>query len=136
MTTTKRGVDGNSELYLRVKDKMRDGLKLFTNFTNKWKADLDTSKGLKEAVGSLTFDEVLERTRPYSKSAANFPNATIYQPALPIPQTAVTHRWIRYRKPIGEVDAVARHFFDTVNVKPSDVGEEAFNFALTEAAGE
>lgn len=37
LTTTKRGVDGNSELYLEVKEYMREGLKLFTNFTNKWK---------------------------------------------------------------------------------------------------
>ena len=36
-TTTKRGVDASSVLYLQVKNKMREGMKLFTDYTNRWK---------------------------------------------------------------------------------------------------
>jgi hypothetical protein len=36
-TTTKRGIDGNSELYLHVRDKMIEGMKIFTQYTNQWK---------------------------------------------------------------------------------------------------
>ena len=37
VTTTKRGLEASSDLYLAVKDVMREGLKHFTNFTNHWK---------------------------------------------------------------------------------------------------
>lgn len=37
MTTTKRGIDHSSALYIAVKDKICEGLKMFTNYTNQWK---------------------------------------------------------------------------------------------------
>ena len=37
MTTTKRGIDAQSDIYLYVKDKMIEGMKLFTQYTNVWK---------------------------------------------------------------------------------------------------
>ena len=37
MTTTKRGIDHSSAIYIAVKDKICEGLKMFTNYTNQWK---------------------------------------------------------------------------------------------------
>ena len=64
------------------------------------------------------------------RATANFEGGTIYQPDLPSPQAVITDRWIRFRKPIEEIDELARHYFDSVDVKPSEVGEEAFDRAL------
>ena len=43
-TTTKRGIDASSSLYLQVKNKMREGMKMFTAYTNHWKDNADESK--------------------------------------------------------------------------------------------
>jgi hypothetical protein len=37
LNTTKRGLDTSSEVYLIVLEQMREGLKKFTSFTNRWK---------------------------------------------------------------------------------------------------
>ena len=49
-TTTKRGVDANNRLYQEIKNKMREGTKKFTDFTNKWKANLPLIKRKLESV--------------------------------------------------------------------------------------
>ena len=43
-TTTKRGIDAASPLYLQVKNKMREGLKLFTTYTYWWKGKESEAK--------------------------------------------------------------------------------------------
>ena len=42
-TTTKRGIDASSPLYLRIKNKMCEGLRIYTDFTNKWKGRAEES---------------------------------------------------------------------------------------------
>lgn len=37
ITTTKRGIDASSELYLHIKERMREGMRLFTTYTSQWK---------------------------------------------------------------------------------------------------
>ena len=37
VSTTKRGLDVGSEVYLKVRQACIEGMKLFTDFTNKWK---------------------------------------------------------------------------------------------------
>jgi len=38
-TTTKRGIDASSALYLQVKNRMREGMQIFTNYTNSTPTD-------------------------------------------------------------------------------------------------
>ena len=42
-TTTKRGIDASSPLYLQIKNKMREGMRIFTDYTNKWKGRAEES---------------------------------------------------------------------------------------------
>lgn len=133
ITTTKRGVDGNSEIYLQIKDRMRTGLKLFTSFTNKWKKVPEQRDQLKEAVDEIGFEKAIEITRQYMRAAANFENAKFYQPVLPVPPAVATDRWIRFRRPIEEVETLSRHYFDAPDAKPSAVGERAFEIELAAA---
>ena len=55
MTTTKRGVDASSTVYLQVKTKMREGMKLFTDYTNRWKGRAEESRFQVDAGIPLTF---------------------------------------------------------------------------------
>ena len=56
-TTTKRGIDASSSLYLQVKNKMRDGMRIFTNFTNQWKGKGHESKEYIDSGMPLALDE-------------------------------------------------------------------------------
>jgi len=136
VTTTKRGVNSNSDLYLEVKNYMREGTKLFTNYTNRWKND---RKGEKRLVSSASVKEVrklfnsfprkqLERTRT--------PGDVRFIPALPLPEDARshrTHRWIRFSRPIREIAILSEYLFGNVEAEPSDVGDECFKRVLKDA---
>lgn len=134
ITTTKRGVDGNSELYLAVKNHMRDGLKLFTNFTNIWKKAPEQRDALRTNGESLTIQEVLKVVRESMRQSRREQTASTYVPTLPTPTAAPRERWIRFRKPIKEVEYLSKFFFDEADVAPSVVGEKAFGYCMEKAS--
>src|SRR5208282_6219848 len=57
-TTTKRGIDSSSPLYLQVKNKMREGMRLFTDYTNKWKGQAEESRKQIVAGEPLSFEQI------------------------------------------------------------------------------
>ena len=57
-TTTKRGVDANSRLYQEIKNKMREGTKKFTDFTNKWKTHESTIRSQLESIPLVSVPEI------------------------------------------------------------------------------
>jgi len=57
-TTTKRGIDASSPLYLQVKNKMREGMRIFTDYTNKWKERPDESRKQMEFGTPLAFEQI------------------------------------------------------------------------------
>ena len=57
-TTTKRGIDASSSLYLQVKNMMREGMLIFTNYTNKWKGNALESQRHIELGSECTLDEI------------------------------------------------------------------------------
>ncbi|HKQ49894.1 MAG TPA: ATP-binding protein [Phycisphaerae bacterium] len=136
-TTTKRGIDAASPLYLQVKNKMREGMALFTNYTNKWKgrelvqqarAQIDSAapagiEEIKQRVAKLRLTHVKSRLRGRQ-----------YKPTLPMPShTAGDTRRISYSKPLGEVEQVSDYLFDDDGQTPSVVGERCFDEILKEA---
>ena len=57
-TTTKRGIDASASLYLQVKNKMREGMLVFTNYTNKWKGDERESQKHIDAGSQYTLEKI------------------------------------------------------------------------------
>ncbi|WP_345779515.1 ATP-binding protein [Dyella sedimenti] len=134
LTTTKRGVDANSELYLQVKDFMRDGLKLFTNYTNRWKKRPTERKEREAQSPALTTvlpEEVAKRSDLKFTAIRKTIGGEQSRPDLPAPQT-FTDRWVRFSKPESEIKLLSQEFFGTPDAKPSEVGEECFARALRE----
>ncbi|CRX45677.1 TPA: ATP-binding protein [Yersinia enterocolitica] len=136
VTTTKRGIDGNSELYLAVKDYMRDGLKTFTSFTNKWKSfgNNNTVKSLSNKSISASSSEINELI-PKSKWKSN-PKAfggQVYKPTLPVPKVDSELKTIKYTVELTDFNLVADHFFDNRKVSGNELGKKLFDKALKEA---
>jgi len=137
ITTTKRGIDASSDIYLYVKKFMRQGLKTFTSYTNKWKANLVEEKQRAEkaqlVAPSELFAQIPERkwiNVEKSKSERK------YIPLLPVPEPQngeVSKKNIRFSRPVKEIKIVAEYLCEDSDREPSEVGNECFEKVLREA---
>ncbi|BDR15658.1 ATP-binding protein [Vibrio sp. STUT-A11] len=136
LTTTKRGIEGNSELYLKVKDRIREGIKTFTSFTNRWKSrddkgqlSIQTGKSKNiaptEVVTSIPEDKWVQM-----RGEAN---AKKFVPNLPMPPKDSTNRRITFTRPIEEIKTISEFYFETGSTSPQEVGERCFDEALRRA---
>lgn len=136
-TTTKRGIDASSRLYLQVKNKMREGLRMFTDFTNKWKGR-DLARQAQKLIRQAEPKSLPElrsvasrlplRALPAGKTGKQ------YKPSLPMPpRRAVGDQRISFSRPAKEVNDVAQYLFDETGVSASSVGAKCFDRVLDEA---
>lgn len=135
-TTTKRGVDASSPLYLQVRQRMMEGMQIFTNYTNKWKGRPDESKEhMKAAKRQCTLDELKQEfpNLPSTNLSKGFGGAH-FKPKLPQPKPEPSSkRRISYSKNLDDIETVQNHLFGDEEVKPSQVGEKCFDQILKEA---
>jgi hypothetical protein len=134
-TTTKRGVDASSTLYLQIKNKMREGMQIFTDYTNRWKARPEDSRKQIEAGEPLSFEEIkIESERLiFTSTKSSFPMGKQFKPGLPQPKRISPQmRRITYFKPIAEVESVADYLYDDPGEHPAVVGERCFDIQLKE----
>lgn len=129
VSTTKRGVDVGSDVFLRAREKAIEGLKVFVAFTNKWKGrEEDTVEFFKSA------DMVSARKdiHVYRKGNNLRAGGKRYIPELPLPNEKSTKKRILYFKLQDEINKVSEYIFDE-KCSPSEVGEAAFDYLLEEA---
>lgn len=134
LTTTKRGIDASSNLYLSVKDYMREATKAFTNFTNKWKRLPQQRERIYKDSKALGITELRAAALSYPMSSIRkLDNASKYVPTLPVPRAPERAVRITYSKPRAEVQVVSEKLFADPDVEPKLVGEEAFDRVLKQA---
>ncbi len=136
-TTTKRGIDSSSIVYLRVKNKMREGMKIFIDYTNQWKGRSEEAKKYIESGKALTFEEIkleakktitLHETKKFALLGKQ------YRPTLPSPKEAEKKlRRISFTKNVGDIELVAKHLLGDAEALPSSVGERCFDLYLYSA---
>jgi hypothetical protein len=136
-TTTKRGIDASSALYLQIKNKMREGMRIFTDYTNKWKGRADESKRQIEASGTpLSFEEIkAESARlQFNSTKRSVPEGDQYKPTLPLPKKLDPRkRRISFLKDVEEVRTVGEYLFEDADKDASVVGEKCFDLILRDA---
>ena len=137
ITTTKRGVDGNSELYLSTKDFMREGLKFFTDFTNKWKNNSEERKDIvSTSVHSVsTTDNDFTTSIPQERwsTVRRSIGGQVYKPKLPLPKDTDPLRQIKFSRRHSEIKLVAEFIFDDQTQPPTEVGQYCFDDMLKKA---
>lgn len=137
-TTTKRNIDAQSELYLHVRDKMIEGMKLFTSYTNAWKTKEQVSASRSEFQRTSIVDlgELREQSpRLRMTTTRGAIEGRQYKPVLPRPKSTREEERISFKKPTKDVRRVSKHLFETPDKKPSEVGERCFDLVLEEAKG-
>ncbi len=145
LTTTKRGIDASSEIYLYIKNYMREGLKLFTSYTNKWKTNTFEEKKRISKATAISSTKVFELSTefpseawktPRKKGGKVFTNEKKYTPNLPIPKSPPPEsklRRINFFRTEEEIQLVSEYLFDDPERDSSEVGNECFSMILKEA---
>jgi hypothetical protein len=134
--TTKRGLDFSSRLYQRTLDRMREGLKIFTGFTNDWKAREEDVRKRIEPIPAI----------PYSSLKVNVDGLRLaetriglvgeqYRPRLPEPSNDATDVRISYKREIEVVTELASVLIPNYrDIRQTDlprrVGEATFDYAV------
>ncbi len=134
VTTTKRGIEASSELYLAVREVMQEGLKHFTNFTNHWKSHKEMRQRMMheaKVVDPLKAANAISTKRSDWTAVRKGLGGSKYVPSLPKPPRASeTTKTIRFTKPIKEFHLVAEYLFDDKDTDPEKVGKECFDRVL------
>lgn len=135
-TTTKRDVDASSTLYLQIKNKMREGMRIFTDYTNKWKNHPDESRKYMEAGELLSLEEIKAKSTQivFNATTKSVPPGEQYKPELPMPKKLEPRkRRISFVKGVEEIQTVAKYLLGEANADPSTVGELCFDLMLKDA---
>lgn len=134
-TTTKRGIDASSPLYLQIKNKMREGMRIFTDYTNKWKGREDESKKQIQRGARLSLTEIKTESQrlTFNATKRSIPPGDLYKPELPLPSIIEPmKRRISFVKEAAKIKKVAQYFGDS-DMEPSEVGEKCFDTIYGEA---
>lgn len=135
-TTTKRGIDAGSPLYLQVKNKMREGMRVFIDYTNRWKGRVEEAKKHIEGERVVAIDELRQEAKKlaFSSTKRAIPKGEQYKPELPLPKDLEPRkRRISFVKDLQDIETVSEHLFDDGEVDASTVGERCFDLILREA---
>lgn len=134
VTTTKRGIDTSSDLYLRIKDFMVEGMKLFTNHTNVWKKFKEEEKTIFTAAKSYNVRDIPKMVPAESwTNVRGSATERRYLPKLPTPVKIEEFKQIRFTKPIKDIKLVANYLFEDSDTESSMVGAECFELILKDA---
>ena len=127
-TTTKRGIDASSALYLQVKNRMREGMSIFTNYTNKWKGNASKSQQHIDSGQLYTLDEIeTESENLRLNNVRSGLKGEQFKPKLPLPRPEPSSKKrISYSKDLEDIETVKEYLLGEQEVSPSRVGEECF----------
>ncbi|MFD1255833.1 ATP-binding protein [Mucilaginibacter terrae] len=131
VTTTKRGLDTSSPVYAEVKNRIKEGIKYFTDFTNKWKSESEERTALfsdLKPIAALSLGHGQSELISATDKKRN--DEGIYQlPDLPKPVSIVNNdiRSITFKRHKDQIAAVRDTFIANPNVTPGDVGAWCFD---------
>lgn len=137
-TTTKRGLDFSSSLYQQVLNKMRDGMRLFVDFTNKWKSHAEEARAHVSPVPALTYSAIKGRSAQLSFAPVRVGlEGEQYKPKLPVtvvnsPDARISY--FRDKEAIRRLAEVALPEITEMKEKavPRAVGEYSFDYAYAQ----
>lgn len=136
-TTTKRGLNFSSGMYQQVLDRMREGIRLFIDFTNRWKSQEAVAKALVSPAPALQYSELRKRAEnmEFSTLRSGLRGAQ-YRPSLPLPpndSTDIRISYIREREQVYALAEVLLEDFQDLKSREKElkrkVGERSFDYS-------
>lgn len=133
LTTTKRGIDQEKEVYWLARDQVMEGLKIFIEFTNKWKGrEQETTDLFRNSTkeSALNFD--IKNFEKAVSVRGDDAKGKKFVPTLPMPSNKNPMKRISFLKPTDQIRILGEALLDDANAKPSDIGSVCFDRALKE----
>ena len=135
ISTTKRDLDTDSDVYRPARNAAIDGIILFIGFTNRW-------KGNEEAVDELLVPANQVEARSISLVAEKGRGVRgtqheerKYVPELPIPERGTSKRRVAFSRDIDEIRKLGEALLGDSTARPGDVGVAAWEETLRGQAG-
>ncbi|QDH68953.1 ATP-binding protein [Marilutibacter alkalisoli] len=139
VTTTKRALDTSSDVWLESLVKMKEGMRAWITYTNRWKNHPREDQASHWAdARPMSLSKVIEAVAPRA-SMKKGSTVLEFDPrkvkgALPEPKGSTpSSRRIIFSRPVEEVRIVSRMLFDDANEKPGIVGDKCFEIQLVKA---
>ncbi|GGJ56408.1 ATP-binding protein [Deinococcus roseus] len=131
-TTTKRGINTNSRVYLEAKNYMRNGMKKFTDFTNHWKRNQEEARSLFKGHRPTVYKEVIKELKKDTEIWTRSRRDDTLRYDIPLPRPEETNKMIviRFSKPKDLYNEVKYKLFEDDQISPSALGEFCFDYFL------
>ena len=130
ISTTKRDLDTNSDVYRPARNAAMDGIRQFVGFTNRW-------KGNEEAVDDLLVpgNQVEARTVTLVAEKGLVVRRTTHQerkyvPTLPMPERGTKKRRVAFSREVDEIRLLGEALLGDLNARAGDVGVAAWEEAM------
>jgi hypothetical protein len=138
ITTTKRALDTASEVWPEARAEMRDALRVWINYTNKWKNHPRSNQTEYWAQAKPVQIEAAVKKLESLPATSKADGALVYNPAkkgnLPNPPDNVpSSRKLVFSKPTDEIQKVSFYLFDRGDEKPGVIGDACFDVVFREA---
>ena len=130
ISTTKRDLDTDSEVYRPARNAAIDGIRLFVGFTNRWKGseeEVDTLLSSENRVEARSISLVSEKgtfVRGTDRQARQ------YVPKLPMPAKGTRKRRVAFSRDVDEVRKLGEALVGDGDARAGDVGVAAWEEAL------
>ena len=144
ITTTKRALDTSSDVWLQAISEMRDAMRVWINYTNKWKNHQRPDQTQYwEKTQPLALRTIISKVLK-QKIASKWGETLRYNPQkqgnkkiFPLPpKESPSLTKIVFSKPIEDIREVSEWLFDTSDEhSPSDVGAKCFDTVLKKSKG-
>lgn len=134
LTTTKRGVESTSSVYVQARSIMDKLLRKYIDYTNHWKGHGEIAKKHTADAKPLPLKVAIEKSAGVAKAYKSKFRGRIYQPNLPKPKLSEDSLvQIRFYKPVKDVNSLGLFLFEDEEKSPHDIGTACFERVLSEA---
>lgn len=132
ISTTKRDLDTDSDLYNRARNAAMEGLKVFIAFTNQWKgAEKETDHYLASEFAVEADSISLARSKDGSTVRGSDGAARKFVPNLPLPPKGEKRRRVSFSRDAKEVEQLGEVLLGNPKEKPSLIGIAAWEDVLS-----
>ena len=138
-TTTKHGINQQNRVFLKVFDQMREGTKLFTDWTNLFSEYTTQREEVFSTANarSTSVEDIKQKTKapqpPLPGTGIGKPSPIREKPNLPRPKTERKEKTISFKRPEAEIRTVSQFLNGHSDERPSKVGECCFDMILNDA---
>lgn len=130
ISTTKRDLDTDTQVYTDARNAAMDGIKIFTGFTNQWKGSEEQTDRFLSIDHKVEARNISLANQKGTVVRGKGGKAKKYLPELPKPKTGTKRRRIAFSRDVEEISDVGSALLGDPKAKPGDVGIAAWEEVL------